>query len=91
MTVYLDVVMLENLCMNYIILFATGYIMKIKMKQLRIVTASILGGIYAVISYLDILPIYSSILMKILLSIMMVYIAFKAKKIKILLKHIFKY
>ncbi len=35
MTVYLDVVLLENLCMNYIILFATGYLMKIKMKQLR--------------------------------------------------------
>ena len=26
MTVYLDIVFLENLCMNYIILFATGYI-----------------------------------------------------------------
>ena len=33
MTIYLDVVLLENLCMNYIILFATGYIMKLKMKQ----------------------------------------------------------
>lgn len=40
MTIYLDVVLFENLCMNYIILFATGYIMKIKIKQLRLIISS---------------------------------------------------
>lgn len=88
MTVYLDVVMLENLCMNYIILFATGYLMKIKMKQLRLIVSSILGGIYAVIAYLEILPIYSSFGMKVVLSILMVYIAFKPKGVKILSKQL---
>ena len=82
MTVYLDVVLLENLCMNYIILFATGYLIKIKMKQLRIIASSILGGIYAVVAYLEILPIYSSLVMKIILSILMVYLAFQSKSIK---------
>lgn len=88
MTVYLDVVLLENLCMNYIILFATGYLMKIKMKQLRLIVSSILGGIYAVIAYLEILPIYSSFGMKVILSILMVYIAFKPKGVKILSKQL---
>lgn len=88
MTVYLDVVLLENLCMNYIILFATGYLMKIKMKQLRLIVSSILGGIYAVIAYLEILPIYSSFGMKVVLSILMVYIAFKPKGVKILSKQL---
>lgn len=88
MTVYLDVVLLENLCMNYIILFATGYIMKIKMKQLRLVTSSLLGGIYAVVAYLEILPIYSNFGMKILLSILMVYIAFHPKAIKNLFRQL---
>lgn len=88
MTVYLDVVLLENLCMNYIILFATGYLMKIKMKQLRLIVPSILGGIYAVIAYLEILPIYSSFGMKVVLSILMVYIAFKPKGVKILSKQL---
>ena len=88
MTVYLDVVLLENLCMNYIILFATGYIMKIKMKQLRLVFSGLLGGVYAVIAYLEILPIYSSIWMKLLLSIIMVYIAFHSKNIKNLCKQL---
>ena len=88
MTVYLDVVLLENLCMNYIILFATGYIMKIKMKQLRLVASSLLGGIYAVIAYLEILPIYSNFGMKIILSILMVYLAFNSKSIKNLSKQL---
>ncbi len=88
MTVYLDIVLLENLCMNYIILFATGYLMKIKMKQLRLATSSLLGGIYAVVAYLEILPIYSNFTMKILLSILMVYIAYHPKNIKNLCKQL---
>lgn len=88
MTVYLDIVLIENLCMNYIILFATGYLMKIKMKQLRLIVSSTLGSIYAVIAYLEILPIYSSFGMKAVLSILMVYIAFKPKGVKILSKQL---
>lgn len=88
MTVYLDVVLLENLCMNYIILFATGYLMKIKMKQIRIIASSLLGGIYAVVAYLEILPIYSNFVTKIVLSILMVYIAFHSKSIKSLCKQL---
>ncbi len=88
MTIYLDVVLLENLCMNYIILFATAYIMKLKMKQWRLILSSLLGSIYAVVSYLEILPLYSNISMKILLSILMVYIAFNTKGIKGLAKQL---
>lgn len=88
MTIYLDVVLLENLCMNYIILFATGYLMKIKMKQIRLIISGLFGGIYAVVAYLEILPIYSSLGMKIVLSILMVYIAFHSKGIKALCKQL---
>lgn len=88
MTIYLDIVLLENLCMNYIILFATGYIMKIKMKQGKLILSSLLGGVYAVISYLEILPLYSNFSMKILLSVLMVYIAFAPKEIKKLAKQL---
>ena len=88
MTIYLDIVILENICMNFIILFATGIINKTKIKYGRIFLASLLGGVYAVVSYMDILKLYSNILVKILLSICMVYIAFKSEKIKILFKQL---
>ena len=88
MTVYLDVILIENLCMNYIILFATGYIMKLKMKQLRIIISSLIGGIYAIISYINIIPIYSTLIAKIILSISMIYIAYFPKNIKLCFKEL---
>ena len=88
MTVYLDVVLLENLCMNYIILFATGYILKVKRRHIFIFISALLGGIYAIISYIQILPIYSSLIMKVILSLAMVYIAYRPKNIKLLAKQV---
>ena len=45
MTVYIDIILLENLCMNYIILFATAYIMKLKISHIRLVASSGIGAI----------------------------------------------
>lgn len=88
MTIYLDIVLIENLCMNYIILFATGFIMKIKMKHLRIIISALIGGIYAILSYTDTLRFYSNMFVKVILSICMVYIAFGSKNIKGLFKQL---
>lgn len=88
MTIYLDVVLIENLCMNYIILFATGYLLKIKMKHVRLIVSAILGGIYSILAYMEILEIYSNIILKIILSIIMVYIAYKGQNIKQLTKQL---
>lgn len=88
MTVYLDIVLIENILMNYIILFATGYIQKLQMKQVRIIISSFFGGIYAILSYLNIIPIYSNLFMKILLSIIMVYIAFNVQGVRKMCKSI---
>lgn len=88
MTIYLDIVLIENLCMNYIILFATGFIMKIKLHHIRIILSALVGGIYAILSYMEIFPFYSTMVVKIILSVCMVYIAFFPKGIKSLLKHL---
>lgn len=88
MTIYVDVVLLENLCMNYIILFGTAYIIKIKIKQIRIILASLLGAVYAVLAYAEIFPMYANLITKIILSICMIYIAFNPKKIKGLIKEL---
>ena len=46
------------------------------------------GGCYAVVAYLNILQIYSNIVAKILLSIIMVYITLEANSIKKLFKQL---
>lgn len=88
MTIYLDIVLLENLCMNYIILFATGVIIKIKLHHFRMILSALIGGVYAILAYMQMLEIYSNMAVKVVLSICMVYIAFSPKGVKALLKQL---
>ncbi len=88
MTIYLDIVFVENIIMNYIILFTTGIICKEKIKQMRIVISSIIGSIYSVAYYITDIKFYATIIAKILLSIAMVYIAFGYKNLKKTFKYL---
>jgi len=74
--------------MNYIILFATGTIVKAPIKIIKTFISSTIGSIYAIVSYMSVLEIYSSIFLKITLSIAMVYIAFNSKTLKQFLKQL---
>lgn len=87
-TIYLDVIFLENVIMNSIILYAAAIILKIKTKFIRIFISSIIGSIYAIILYITNLKIYTSIISKILLSIIMVYVAYNPQNVKKLWKQI---
>ena len=88
MTIYLDVIIVENLIMNYIILYATGLISKIKIKHLRLFLASLIGAIYSVIEYISKINIYSNIITKIILSILIVYIAYNPQDVKKMCKEL---
>ena len=86
MTIYIDVVFLENLVMNSIILIASGIILKKKLKWIRILLASSLGAIYTIIGYISVLEIYSNLILKVILSILIIYIAFNPQTVKQLWK-----
>ena len=88
MTIYIDVVFLENLVMNSIILVASGIILKKKMKWIRIILASSLGAIYTIIGYISVLEIYSNLILKVILSILIIYIAFNPQTVKQLWKDV---
>ena len=90
MTVYLDVIFLENILMNYIILAATVVITKNQTKhnQLRLIFASIIGSTYAILLYLIVFKIYETFFAKIILSVIIVFVALNPKSIKELLKRI---
>ena len=88
MTIYLDIVLLENIGMNYIILFTTSIINKTKTKPIKLALSSLIGAFYAVLSFIAILEIYESLILKILLSVAMIYIAFKPEKMKVLFRQL---
>lgn len=88
MTIYMDIIIIENLIMNYIILYATGLISRCKIYYLRIFLASLIGAIYAIGQYVSNLVIYSNMFIRLILSIIIVFIAFNPKNVKSLFKQI---
>lgn len=87
-TIYIDIVFLENLIMNSIIIYATSIILKLKTKMIRVVISSAIGSIYAIITYITELPIYTSIISKIILAIVIVYVAFNPQNVRIMWKQV---
>ena len=63
----------ENLIMNYIILFTTAVVLKIKVNHIRLILASLLGAGYSIIAYMGIIKVYSSIILKIILSVLIIF------------------
>ena len=88
MTIYIDIVLIENFIMNYIILFATGIILKIKRNNVRLIIGSLIGSVYTVMTYVITIKVYSNFFVKILLSIIMVYISFNSQSVKNLWKQL---
>ena len=88
MTIYLDLILLENIVMNYIIILATGMICRVNIKYFRIFLSSLLGAVYAIITYVVNLEIYTNQITKILVSVCMVYIAFNSCSVKVMLKQL---
>ena len=87
-TIYIDVIFLENLIMNSIILYATAIILKIKPKMIKIIISSAIGSIYAIITYITEIEIYTSVILKTILAIIIVHIAFNPQNIKKMLKEV---
>jgi stage II sporulation protein GA (sporulation sigma-E factor processing peptidase) len=75
--VYLDVLLMENLVINYLILWVTGKFARIKSMSLRLFLGSLAGAAYVVllVMFPDI-GFYYSIPAKLLLSLLIVAIAF---------------
>ena len=88
MTIYIDIIIVENLMINYIILYATGLISKSKISHIRIFIASVIGAIYAIFEYISSFKIYSNIILKTILSIIIIFIAFYPQNVKKLCKQL---
>ena len=96
MTIYIDIIFIENIIMNAIILYATSIILKQKIKIIRLIISSTIGSIYSIVMYITKLTMYSfmSVLLafinfsKFILSVVMVYVAFKPNDFKKMFKQI---
>jgi stage II sporulation protein GA (sporulation sigma-E factor processing peptidase) len=70
MEVYVDVLFLENLIMDFLILAATNYFLKKKMKLVRIFLGALLGAFYVLlIIILPDMELYYTVFSKLFLSL----------------------
>lgn len=88
MKIYLDIVLLENFIMNYIIIFSTAIISRSQIRNFRFFVASFLASLYSIINYIYNIQIFQNVAIKIIISTITVLIAFKSYKIKMFLKKI---
>lgn len=68
--------------MNSIIIYATAIILKKEIKILRILLGSTIGAIYACLYYISNMQIYGEFILKIILSMVIVYVSFNSNGIK---------
>lgn len=88
MTIYLDIVFFENFILNYIIILSTAIISKSKIKLTSIMLSSTIGGIFSILNYLMNINSLENVILKIIISILMMLIAFNDYKIKKLIKQL---
>ena len=88
MTVYLDIIFLENFILNCIILYAVSLVIKEKVSYIKLMIASLIGASYGMIYYLINFQSKWNLIFKIILSVVMVYISFMPKSFKEFIKQI---
>lgn len=82
MDIYIDVIFLENVIMNYLILIVTSKFSKRKTSNFRLFLASLIGALYvAVLIILPGMHVYYTVIAKIALSLAIIAIAFSPEKI----------
>ena len=82
MEIYLDVLLLENLVINYLILYVTAKFSRLKVSTLRLFLGAIVGALYVVVIILQPgIKVYYTTVAKILLSIFIVAITFSPTKV----------
>ena len=82
MIIYVDVIFLENLILDFIILLATSIIVNNKLKIKRLILGSIVGGIYTIYTLIS----NDNLFLKIISSLIIVFISFEYKNKKYFLK-----
>lgn len=85
--IYLDIIVLENIVVNYLILMVTAKFSKCRTSSLRLFLGALAGALYlALMILMPGMKVYTTILSKIMLSFAMVAITFNIDKIVTFIK-----
>ena len=75
-TIYVDVLVVINMFEDFLLLLCVKYILRLRVRYLRVVAASVIGGLSSVSVLLPRVNFFFSIVIRILLGVALVFIAF---------------
>jgi len=85
-TIYIDVLVAVNIFINYFLLLATAKFLAVRRVRLRILAAAVLGAVYSLTMLLPSIHMVLSLLIKLVMSATLVFVAFPKGCIKQFLK-----
>lgn len=85
--IYADILIVINLIVNYLLLRTTSVILGTKRNAVRFLISSALGGAFSLIIFIDNIPFWLNIPIKIIFLSVMVSVAFGTKKLSDFLKY----
>lgn len=88
MKIYADVLLLENILMNYLILWLTSITLKAYAGKIKMFIASVIGALYALLLFFPGYKFLYTTVMKVLLSLLIVVIAFTPLRFREFLKQL---
>ncbi len=86
MYIYTEYLLLENFAINYAILYVTRKITRTKTKIIRLLIGALIGSLYTLVLFFPSLKFMKKFSIKILMSILIIIIAFNPERIKALVK-----
>lgn len=84
--IYIDVLILENFFMNYLLLYFINRFCKCRIKKWRIIIAAFIGALYVFVVFYPDLHMFYSVIMKFMISVLMIIVAFSPYKLKRFIK-----
>lgn len=84
--VYIDVLFIVNLFVNYFLLLATNLLLKAGAGKGRILFGALVGALYSLFIFYPQLNVLLSVVSKLIFSLSLVLITFKARTVKLILK-----
>ncbi len=80
--IYIDILIIENFFMNYLLLYFINRFCKCRTKKWRIVIAAFIGALYVIVVFYPDLHILYSVIMKYMISVLMLIVAFSPLELK---------
>lgn len=86
MDVYAEQILLENLIINYIILYATKIFTKSDTSKMRIFVASLIGSVYTMVVFFPSIAFMLRFIAKVIVAVIIIRVAFNPKNVRVFIK-----